>query len=554
MQRKVLMAAVNDYQGFAPDLSAPVKEVSKWQSLLSRPPYNMTILPPLINGGATRLKVLAGLKSLLTDARANDQLFFACFAHGSLVKKVKRGAKKALEEAIIFFPDGDPNLQNAALRKSDIASVLEETRPPKEANFVFLIESCFASAFVDRDSIPLFIPPPESIDLRSFDGQVDRFEDLAIQGVAEDVAMPIIVAACGERESAYEISEAGERRLLFSLRAVDRLRRNWDTYDDFIENIKPLRPKYPQTPRVIGSAERTSRRFLGEGLPSSEGAAAETSATGSASATASFSRSIRMRVLGMACFIEPNESSTFAARIVLPYDNIGSGSTWHFAFIEVADEDSTWTGVEPQKQYYRGGVNYSRWNLSGHRLDLANPDTSYPFARTSSFQGNVPHMTEITPELANDPPYPYPYPSDRCYDTYPDAQLFGAFFDLDSGNADTGELGDEIIFTRQYGEDPTYGPVTAPLSVIIDLPFTGENAILLISSSDGRNTQIFLKDRASIVVGVAREEDITGHGSGEVPREHFLIYYNLVDPKPLNPGLPSKQEVPINACTVTGYP
>jgi hypothetical protein len=90
---------------------------------------------------------------------------------------------------------------------------------------------------------------------------------------------------------------------------------------------------------------------------------------------------------------------------------------------------------------------------------------------------------------------------------------------------------------------------------LFTIPLSQDHAVILLEDQNGYRTAIYVSSGATIVLGNAREPDITGPGSGEGPSEHFAVYYNLAPPKTVfDPGLPYKTAIPINACTITTYP
>jgi hypothetical protein len=313
-----------------------------------------------------------------------------------------------------------------------------------------------------------------------------------------------------------------------------------------------LRKDFPQEAVVHGSADRTSEKIPGEpDAVRRRGTVTEQQA----SRTVTPANFIRMRVLGMACFVGKRADTTeFENRIVFPYDTVGTGENKHFGFIEVAEEDtSSFTGDLTYRRYTRGGIPYRRWTLTEHRALLLNPDLSIPFSKSTDFTYHVPAMPEVCPELNGK------LPRIECYKTTPNPQLFSGFVDIASGPADIADLEEgKTFFTRQIGGAAiAWTPRQTPRSVFVTQPFTGEKAIIVVETLSGSATaQIFVKPGSTIVVGNAREKDLTGDGSGDPTREAFLIYYGIAAPneKPDNPALPAVYSAPVNACSVTRWP
>jgi hypothetical protein len=142
MKKRMLLAAVGDYEGFAPTLVAPVQELERWERLLSASPYGFTSLrPPLKDRTATRENILAGLEQLLADAQPDDQLVFAFCGHGSNVTALGVGGSSAREQVLIAYPDGDPNVRNATIHYSDVRAILEKHQPDQRADITYINEA-----------------------------------------------------------------------------------------------------------------------------------------------------------------------------------------------------------------------------------------------------------------------------------------------------------------------------------------------------------------------------------------------------------------------------
>jgi hypothetical protein len=238
-------------------------------------------------------------------------------------------------------------------------------------------------------------------------------------------------------------------------------------------------------------------------------------------------------------------------RIVLPFDSYATDAKMkHFGFVEVAAGDLVAAVGQPaDHNYVRGGVRYHRWHLTQHRVSIVNA-TKGDFTRIG-FE-HVPEMPLVCPELIGHDPRP------ECTYDYPRPDLFSGFIDLAGGIVEIGDL--ELlptVFALQKGDLPTkWPPARTPISLLLRLPFdeAETNAVVSITQVTGKNTELILKRGATVMMGNARERDITGDGAGDDPREHYIIYYNLADPKPTNPGLPLPQGVPMGACAGNTWP
>lgn len=566
MKKKMLLVGIGDYRGLAATLVAPVQEIARWEQLLRRSPYGFeSIRPPLLDREATKENVLQAIDELLTGAEVDDQLLFLFVGHGTAIDVRGPGGSIVREQVLLAYPDrGD--LRSAGILFTDVAEILRRRRPPDGADVTFVLESCFARGVAMPGAIPLFVsldPPSGGVTGRRPDeSQITarRFIDLPFassgprlgsvrSSTPGSAVLPpglVIVTAARETEAAYQVEESGNRfRLLFSKRVIGRLTRNRDTFDELIQNVNPLRQGFPQNADAHGTSIRRAESF-----PGAPGSGAQRGIAPEIAFVKTCLPSIRMRFLGMGCFIGQQDGDYFKERIVVPYDNEGVGMNQHFAFVEVAEEDILYfTGTMVPLSYYRGGVWYKRWDLTEHLVMLNNPDTTLPFTRSAEFTAHAPLMPEVCPELAD-------HPRESCRDEFPDGERFTAFFDLQGGGVDNGYLEQfETQFVLKVGNVPTAPPIRTPTSVIVTHYFEGDRADLTISDESGTLTaQIFIRDGAMIMAGNAREDDILGDGSGDNDPEHFLIYYQLADPYPINPAVPTIATAPVNACSITRWP
>jgi hypothetical protein len=294
MTRKALVVAPGDYGKVAPRLESSVQLSKRWASILTGmyqyDPVNVRVR----NDKPTREKVLADLTWLLAGAKPGDQITYVHLGHGSMLNVRDRTGKPTgvLEEGLVLYHD-TTDIEAASLSSSDFVKKIREHHVPPGVAFSMVIESCFAgrldvgpsegtALFVANDAVRPGSRTGKSA-MRSAQARmaghfvlhptapgskagppphIHQFASLHRPKLADlDVGWPIIVAASGPSEAAYELPKPP--RLLFSSRALDVLARNGNvSYDGLIQLLTPLDARYRQQPILTGDLTRRTRRFL----------------------------------------------------------------------------------------------------------------------------------------------------------------------------------------------------------------------------------------------------------------------------------------------------
>ena len=567
MTKKALLVAMSDYGIYAPRLTSVPKELARWQKLLNAAPYKFNQIVTLADSAATTSTVRRGLENLFDSASPGDQLLFVFMGHGTVAKGRRPGDA---DESLLVYP-GARGVLDGVIRESEIDRILAAKRPPVGTDITFVLDTCFAANYGglfklhggdDLGALPLFVPLPDDFlhglqSLRVF----GPFPDSGEAGVEK----PLVFAASGKDEPAYEIWDNNERRLLFSKRLLARLAQKHETFEETRAKITPLHPQIKQSPQLAGNRSRITERFPGEHPVAAPGIASRSLLEGLELGTAdtallsSTAASINMRVLGLACFVTPGPNDPvgdYKVRLILPYDD----GTYvpeinrHFACIEIPEHDIVGdiVGTAPEV-FLRGGVRYARWLLDAHTVAIETGDANSPFTPSTSFQYHVPAMTKLCPELRPRNPRP------ECFKAIPIPDLFAAFVDIPSGSADVGPLDEVDTFFQRPSGPITWGPRPTPISVLANIPIVSEEAsIVLYPYPEGTapSLRVSVRPGSTILVANAREIDISGDGGGTVavPPEQFKLYYKLSNFTPEDAPLPQTELAPIDACSVTTWP
>src|SRR5215212_5745293 len=580
MTQRALICAVDDYPPPADKLDAAVKEGRYWAELFrNQYQFGAQNVVTMFDREAVRIDVLNALRDLLRQTQDDDHVVFVCCGHGgpaqSWISDDRTGDQKEVA-FIAYVPNGRNGFQQAAITPSDLIRLLTEIPLPQGARFTMIAEFCHSARFVTGNeaitpaALPevspkiLFIPnavPELPI------GPAGTFADVEsmLAGQARSLdrrrvsfVTPLLLAASREDQPAQEVGDPGNRRCLFSKRAIQRLQqavaaRSPISSAVLISEINPLSQR--QSAMCVPAHGQADEDFAGgfsiqeSGVPALEAAGVATAKT--TRQTVRHSESIDVRIYGLGTLINL-PIGPYRNRFVFPRDTYAkTKEEAHRGFVEVADQDMTEQpgGVPPTLVYYRSGVKYSRWILTEHIVRIANgSDNGAPLYRTGDFERYVPSMLDVNPGLPCDPRVESTY-----YFVIP--EYFSGFFDVRSGSIDIGELEEEKTeFRRQYSHELTRRAEYTPISVLMNVPLEESYAVVVVEGPWNTYSAIFVKSGSAISVGNAREEDIVGPGSGEGRPEQFLIYYNLAPRKPCDPGLPQIMQVPINACTVTTWP
>jgi hypothetical protein len=566
MAKRAVVLGVNSKssQGY---LQAAAKEAKNWANVLGDVySFAESEIHLLVNEEATRKRVLKELDWLFSGAAAGDRLVFIFCGHGTKTfgwtcddeqsDEVENGLVLAPED-----PDSDA-VARATLTPDDFTCRIKQYSVPADARLWITIDACFGFSVAEsaRRSVPmvdgvaphiLYIPNPA---VESF--AIERsFYDLTDQGESASLT-PLLVAAAGPNQAASEVEILGERRLLFSYHAINTIdRADAKHLSSFGLVTKVNNYVKTQTAVVKPDSQRADEPFIVGGLPIPR-PLTDAKRTDTPTLTPTVQQSFYIRVFGMATVIDrepPWRAEEFNTRIVLPVDTQAkSPDDEHRPWLEIADRDLHNSDPAAVDNVLRGGVRYRRWSLNGCVMRLAGvANSGRPLARTKAFDDHVPSLPYICKSLKGK------RPRGSCFhEVLPDMARVAAYVDFQGGTIDAGDLEKlDTVYRPRYKGTPEI-TIRTPTFVIVELAAVAEWVIILIGNAKNQTTVIRVRPGAEIVVGNARESDFNGPGNLRDAPEHFLDYYRLArDPDyPEDPVLPDGQGVPINACTVTGFP
>ncbi len=275
MAKKALLVGVNDYAPIGaggPDLRGCVNDVQDMANTLSvlgiipASPTNMKILT---DSRATRAAIMAGLKWLITGAKAGDVLVFHYSGHGSQVVDVDGDEPDGKDETICPH-----DFATAGMIKDDDLRAVFSTLPAG-VNLDVILDSCHSGSGTRELSALAATPEELSVSYRFVEPPIDVsfFLDsnpsLPVRGIlkkkkgAKDVSLApglnhVLWAGCRDNQTSAEASIGGVYRGLFTLNfckilraaGVTITRKNLDV--QICRNIKAL--GYAQVPQLEGVA------------------------------------------------------------------------------------------------------------------------------------------------------------------------------------------------------------------------------------------------------------------------------------------------------------
>ena len=575
MAKKALVLAVDTYPPPASRLKSPRREAKQWASMLESV-YGFKVKMP-DEKQVTRSAVLGWLRDLLGGASKADHLCLVWCGHGTRSLGWASDTKHSThdESAIVLYtPDGSNGFADYTITPSDIVRIIKDMKTPPDARFTSIIDSCFSAGFGGGgrrqfaqaiNPVPLFIESipgehrsPEDLleDIPTF----LRLSDLLQREEhGQELVTPLVLAACPAKSPAFEVGPDEDRELLFSSTAFNALevaKRNGVVLTS-LQLIDDINNREKLQEASYHPADLAEERFLLAPTPRAT-ASSSNQITSVASSNAQVLSNVTtpvgylyIRVVGLATlFNGGNNPAAYPNRVILPYDNYAD-TEWkrHKSFIEVPDDSLKGDpSADPDDRYTRAGIIYSRWRLSEHLVRIENVDGApQPVMRSADYIDHVPGLVAVADEQLT--------LSYECSLKFPRPGLFNAFLDLQNGTVDIGDLeSGETTFVKKAAGDITWGPERTPISVLYSVPLSADHAAIVVNTIAGSQYAIYVKSGSTIILGNVREEDINGRGSGETPREHFKIYFNLVKVPPTDPGLPEVTSIPINACTVTNFP
>jgi hypothetical protein len=270
MAKKALCVGINDYPYDGNDLNGCVNDAKAWAGLLtSKFGFSGSDVKLLLDGEATKAKMMDGLKSLLAGARSGDVLVFTNSSHGTYVAE-SGGDEEMYDEALCPYDCAENLIVDDELREL-FANLSNEVR------LTVISDSCF-SGTVTRAAIAEIIPGHRTPDDRRV-----RFLSPALMGrkVLENpwTAKPkgklkypqsrmkeVLLSGCTDKEYSYDALIDGKYHgamTYFAVKAIQEA--NYEiTFQQMHTRLRSLVDSagYPQHPQLEGKKANKKKQIF----------------------------------------------------------------------------------------------------------------------------------------------------------------------------------------------------------------------------------------------------------------------------------------------------
>ena len=261
MTKSALCIGINDYPGTQSDLRGCVNDANDWRQMLEARGFQVR---QLIDGQATRERIVESIQRLVADAREGDVAVLTYSGHGTWIPDVNGDEPDHRDDCLCPHDVA----QNRPLADDELFELFAASAPG--ARIVFIADACHAG------SAARFAPAPRVL------GDVaprvrflppETFLPTEQRAIAARMARPnpgtqrrhgaLLLTGCLDIEYSYDAAFGGRSNGAFThvaLKVIGTLRPG-ATYRDWFQAIRESLPSsaYPQTPNLLGS--RTQKRW-----------------------------------------------------------------------------------------------------------------------------------------------------------------------------------------------------------------------------------------------------------------------------------------------------
>lgn len=251
---KAVCIGINDYPGYASDLSGCVNDATDWADFLASRGYGAVVVT---DAAATRSGIVAAMTALVTGLAAGETGVITFSGHGTWLPDFTGDEPDLKDEALCPYDMSETNL----ILDDDIQRIIA-ARP--EGTRVTLVTDCCHSGTLHRALVPAitmstgrrarYIPPD------AFVTDAATRAAMALVGnyrppVKTDAALPGVVhfSGCSDREYSYDAFFGTRANGAYTYAAMNALRTNPDaTSADLYKAVRRVLPSHdnPQTPRL----------------------------------------------------------------------------------------------------------------------------------------------------------------------------------------------------------------------------------------------------------------------------------------------------------------
>lgn len=246
-KKRALCVGINDYPGFAADLSGCVNDAMDWTALLDAEGYEVETI---LDAEATRAEVLDVLSKLVAMTGFADRLVFTFSGHGTWIPDRDGDETDRRDEALCLYDYASGGL----LTDDDLQRVLGQRA--YGANVLVLSDSCH-SGTVTRDAAmvgavathgePKFVPPNMLVDGLT----AERAATLEKIAASAPRRTSSLISGCHDREYSYDAWFGDRPNGAFTKAAISAFR-GGISLGNWHNAIRAILPNdyFPQTPQL----------------------------------------------------------------------------------------------------------------------------------------------------------------------------------------------------------------------------------------------------------------------------------------------------------------
>ncbi|MDQ5870935.1 MAG: caspase family protein [Acidobacteriota bacterium] len=262
--RRAFCVGINDYPfGTDDDLNGCVNDATAWAATLKATfGFPKEDIKVVTDAGATKRRVISGLKDLFAGAKSGDVLVFTNSSHGSYLTE-KGGDEQEYDEILCPY-----DIKDNAIVDDEIRELIAGM--PKGVRLTVVLDNCF-SGTATRAAPGIRTPDNRRrrfLNPKKFGGRVLNDPVSARPRAAfkypESQMSEIVLTGCTDKEYSYDANINGVYHGAMSYYALQVIQeaRGKLTYQQLHDRLRRRITRYPQHPQLEGSAaSKRSRLF-----------------------------------------------------------------------------------------------------------------------------------------------------------------------------------------------------------------------------------------------------------------------------------------------------
>lgn len=262
--KRAFCVGINDYPfGTEDDLNGCVNDANAWAATLKATfGFPKEDIKVVTDSGATKRRLINGLKSLFAGAKSGDVLVFTNSSHGSYLAE-KGGDEREYDEILCPY-----DIQDNAIVDDEIRGLIAGL--PKGVRLTVILDNCFSGTATRAAP---GIPTPDNrrrrfLNPKKFGGKElkdpNRARPRAAFKYPESQMSEIVLTGCTDIEYSYDANIGGVYHGAMSYYALQVIQeaRGKLTYQQLYERLKRRITRFPQHPQLEGSDASKRRRLF----------------------------------------------------------------------------------------------------------------------------------------------------------------------------------------------------------------------------------------------------------------------------------------------------